>query len=317
MINEEYEFTYILDTSIYSSLPSGLSLNPLTGEISGVATAEQENRTYTIKATNELNRVIISRINIKISSSLENINNFIYPETILAKDFSDNLFTLKPSFSAGNNIGFSSPSLPSGVILDSTSGLITGNLSSYLPLTEYTITASNSKPSTAIFKLQIGCDLLKTNITVGEFYIFSTVDTINNRIEEFFNYSLGYISKGSYCNANFGPSRGLLSKNFFFNSVGSYIPESILGIVLYRKVKKSDNTALNSFLVFEVKGNLTSVSLNWNKITFRNNIYLKGTATVFYNSSTDSTVYIFNNQITNPYFYQNGYTEIIINNASS
>ena len=102
-------------------------------------------------------------------------------------------------------------------------------------------------------------------------------------------------------------------RGFYFPD---FLPNLIKSIITYYRIRKSTNTVYENFLILEIKGDLKTgnPTINWTKLIFRGNIFLKSTAEVFYNSSTDSTIYKFN-QSFNPNFFQNELTEIIINNT--
>jgi hypothetical protein len=317
IINESRDFIFTLSDSIFQ-LPTGLSLNSLSGEISGTATTAIGYSKYRITATSSVDlRQIYADLEILISASEIEITGFSYSSSDLVKDLSDNYIFLTPVFSTGTNLSYSvSPSLPSGLTLDTNSGIISGSLTTSFNKTSYTITASNTL--SALFKtysLSITSYILNFRLKTGEIQITNSNAIINDRNEELYDYSLGYISKKSYCNKFYGTNRGTLSKNFFYDRSNNFLPDMIKSIITYYRVKKSDNTIYDIFFILEIKGNLVGATINWNKIIFRENIFIKSNATVFYDSATDSTIYKFN-QPFNANFYQNDFTEIIINNET-
>lgn len=317
IIKESKNFYFSIVPSQYL-FPPGLTLNSDTGELSGTVIATQIPITYRIIGTSLTeNKVIHSDVEVFISNSEIEITDFKYSESSLIKDKNDNAIFLIPSYTTGTNITYSSPSIPSGVSLDSTSGIISGNLSTIFDETTYTITASNGVVGkNKTFNLKITSHILRFYLRSERIEIIESNQLIEGRNEELFDYSAGYITKNSYCDLNYGTNKGLLSKNFFFDRNNNFLSDLILGIVTYYRVRKSTNTIYDSFLILEIKGDLVtgSPSINWNKLIFRENIFLKNSVTtqLFYNSATNSTIYKFN-QTFNSNFYQNQPTEIIIN----
>ena len=311
VLKEEYEFLFYLNSK-GQSLPSGLSLNSVTGEISGIPTVSKELNTYEIYARITDNKKLICKLNIIVSPSDINITNFKYLENSIIKDLDDDYVYLKPTVETGTSITYSSnTTLPSGIILDSKSGIISGNFSQSIPNTTFNIIATNSLGSST-FPIQMLCSILRFELKTGEYYVTNSTTLIDGRVEELFNFSLGYIDKNSYCNKNYGYNRGLLSKNFFYNSSNDLKPGLIKGIINYKSIRKSTNLIFENFFLLEIKGNVSSTTILWNQIIFRTNIYLKNSVNRFYVPETDSTVFKFNNTISNADFIQNGSTEIVI-----
>ena len=315
VLNEEYEFLFYLNTSNNSPFPLGLNFNTTTGEISGVPTTPTELTTYEIYAKYSDNKKLIAKLNIIISGSPIAIKNFSYSENYILRDLDDDYLYLKPSIDEGTSVTFSmapsSPAIPSGIILDSKSGIISGNFSSSFSTTNFIIRATNSL-GTSDYTIAMLCDILRFELKTGEYEVYTTSEIINGRSEELFNFVLGYIDKNSYCNLNFGKNRGLLSKNVFYNSSNVLTSKMIKAIINYKRIRKSTNSIFDNFFIFEIKGNLSVNSILWNTISFRTNSYPKNLVSRTYYPSTDSTVFRFTNTISNADFIQNGATEIII-----
>ena len=311
IINESKNFNFFFDLSSYS-LISGLTLNSSTGEISGIVNSTQDLVTYRIYANSLLEtKTLYSDLEVYVSDIETDITGFSYASDNLIKDKNDNSVFLVPDFISGTNITYSSsPDLPIGIILDPVSGIISGSLSSVFDKTSYNIIASNSKGNKT-FTINITSYILRLFISVDEIEIIESSSVIDQRLEGLFDYSSGYIAKNSFCSLNYGKTKGLISKNFFFDKDNNFIPDMILGLVTYYRIRKSTNTIYDSFLILEIKGNLVGNTINWNKIFFRDINFLKSNSTIFYNPSTDSTIY----KISQPIianFFQDQLTEIII-----
>ena len=138
-----------------SSLPTGLSINATTGEISGTPSAVSAAANYTVTASNA-NGSTTFGINITIQGS-----------TASSTDAPANLRYLSPLvFTAGQDITPISPtvngtvtsytvsSLPAGLIINATTGEISGTPTAVSAAANYTVTASNTNGSTT-FDLHI------------------------------------------------------------------------------------------------------------------------------------------------------------------
>ena len=132
----------VVSWSIDPALPSGLSLDTSTGEISGTPTVISDLTTYTITATNtggSLDVTIDITVNDIIPSAITYSSN-AYVET---KDSS--MTTGVPTVGGGPVVTWSvSPGLPTGLNIDSSTGEISGTPTVLSTLTTYTITATNT-----------------------------------------------------------------------------------------------------------------------------------------------------------------------------
>ena len=132
--------------SVSPSLPSGLSLNSSTGAISGTPSAVTSSATYTVTATNtggSTTADVTIVVNDIAPSSLA------YSPSSLTLTKGTAMTTVTPTSSGGAITNYSvSPSLPSGLSLDSSTGAISGTPTAVTSSATYTVTASNSGGST-------------------------------------------------------------------------------------------------------------------------------------------------------------------------
>lgn len=137
-----YNPFFTISANSPNHLPSDISINSLTGEITGIATVDNiSNINYTVDASYSISN---KHYNAKASLNIVITSNFSYPSSPYIKTTytpieidplfnvpytSDTLFTI-------------SPSLPSGLFLDASNGNISGNTSLVTPSTKYTVDAS-------------------------------------------------------------------------------------------------------------------------------------------------------------------------------
>ena len=132
-------------------LPSGLTLNGLTGVISGTPTRPSGPAIFAVTASYRGGHSTYSLV----LSVTEPPSHLSYPSP--AKGTVGAALTPLSPRIAGTVEHYSvTPSLPAGVVLDSTSGLIAGTPSVARTLTPYTITASSQAGNTSfIFLLAV------------------------------------------------------------------------------------------------------------------------------------------------------------------
>ena len=124
--------------AVSPELPPGLLLNGSTGVISGTPTRGSGPATFAVTATNRGGHSTFSLV----LSVTEPPSNLSYPSPVKAA-VGAALTPLSPRISGTVEYYSVTPALPPGVMLDSTSGLITGTPSVARTLAPYTITASS------------------------------------------------------------------------------------------------------------------------------------------------------------------------------
>ena len=131
----------VVSYSISPALPNGLTLNTSNGTISGTSTVISSTRTYTVTATNTggstTANLVITVNDIAPSNLSYNTPNTFYKNA--------QILSLTPTVSGGTVVSYSiSPSLPSGLTMNSSTGVISGTPSSISSATTYTVTATNT-----------------------------------------------------------------------------------------------------------------------------------------------------------------------------
>ena len=125
--------------SVSPALPSGISIDPGTGIISGTPTAVLPTSSYTVTASNNYGStsfVVVITVNDAAPIGLS------YPSPVVYTI--GDAVSIAPTVT-GNVSAYSvSPSLPSGLSIDTFTGVISGTATVVSPIATYTVTASNS-----------------------------------------------------------------------------------------------------------------------------------------------------------------------------
>ena len=152
----------ITSWSVSPSLPAGLALDASTGAISGTPTAITASGTYTVTAGNSGG---------SDTATITIVVNDVAPSSLT---YSPNAFTLTkgtamttviPTSSGGPVTSWSvSPSLPSGLSLDASTGAISGTPTAITASAAYTVTATNTGGSDTATTIEVN-DVAPSSIT--------------------------------------------------------------------------------------------------------------------------------------------------------
>ena len=135
----------VVSYRISTSLPAGLIFNTSTGVISGTPTALTATTTYSVIATNtggsDTADLDITVNDVPPNSLSYPTPNIFYNTVIIGN--------LNPTYSGGAVVSFSiSPSLSAGLNFNISTGVISGTPTIAYPITDYTVTATNTGGST-------------------------------------------------------------------------------------------------------------------------------------------------------------------------
>ena len=147
--------------SVSPSLPQGLSLDLSTGAISGTPTAVTSTAIYTITASNT-GGSDTATVTITVNDVAPSIS---YP-TIPSLTKGTPMTTATPISNAGAVVSYAvSPSLPAGLVLDTTTGAIWGTPTAISSSASYTITAVNSGGSDTATVTIVVNDIAPSSVT--------------------------------------------------------------------------------------------------------------------------------------------------------
>lgn len=131
--------------SVAPGLPAGMTLNAVTGAISGTPSAVTAQANYTVTASNAGGSTTAV---LQIAITLTAPANLVYPQTTINATTGVAVQPDVPSVEGVVTSYSVSPALPAGLQLDSTTGQITGTPTSAATQSTYVVTGSNSAGST-------------------------------------------------------------------------------------------------------------------------------------------------------------------------
>jgi hypothetical protein len=139
--------------TVQPALPAGLSLNPTTGKITGTPTAATPAASYLITAANGTGSTDFS---LTITVVLKPPTALSYP-TPRVFALGVPITPLHPTVAGLVSTYTVSPSLPTGLALNATTGVISGTPTALVSAADYTVTATNGAGSTT-FDISITVD---------------------------------------------------------------------------------------------------------------------------------------------------------------
>ena len=136
----------VVSYAVSPALPTGLTLNTSTGVISGTPSAVTTTATYTVTASNTGGSTTAS-VSITVNDVAPSSLSYSSNPTSYTKDtvISDNT----PTSSGGAVVSYAvSPALPTGLTLNTSTGVISGTPTTFATAADYTVTATNTGGST-------------------------------------------------------------------------------------------------------------------------------------------------------------------------
>ena len=136
--------------AVAPALPTGLSLDPATGILSGTPTAASPVTTYTVTATNSAGSTT-AQVVISVTAGTPPIQapaNLTYASPLVGVIVNTPMTPDLPNNTGGVVSSYSvNPSLPAGLALDPNTGTISGTPTAKAPAATFTVTAANATGS--------------------------------------------------------------------------------------------------------------------------------------------------------------------------
>jgi hypothetical protein len=157
-----------LSFSVMPSLPSGLSLDSTSGQVSGTPTATLADTSFTVTVTDANNHTASASFDLTVNSAV--LASVSAASTALTQN---HVASFKPINGSGGTGSLSysiTPALPSGLVLDTTTGTISGTPSATLTATIFTVTVTDANLATASnsFSLAINSAVAAAQTTATE-----------------------------------------------------------------------------------------------------------------------------------------------------
>ena len=166
--------------AIGPSLPTGLSFNTATGQITGTATVAWAATTYSVTVTDANSVAAANTFSLTVNSAVA--ATLVVPTQILVVGGTAASFTPVTGSGGTSTLTYSiSPLLPAGLSFSTSTGAITGTQTAASPATNYTVTVADSLSATAsaTFNLTVNGVVTATQL------IPSSMLTLNKSVTPF------------------------------------------------------------------------------------------------------------------------------------
>ena len=169
---------------ISPSLPGGLSFNTTNGLVSGTPTVTSGATTYTVTVTDGLSQTSSKTFSMTVNAPALTTTLAVSSRTPQINIY-DSFTPVTASGGYGTKVWSISPSLPSGMYLNTSNGLVYGTLTSDLSTTSYTVTVTDdlSQTSSKSFSMATAYTPFVTPVTYDtNTYRFGFSTSSNNSI---------------------------------------------------------------------------------------------------------------------------------------
>ena len=136
--------------AVTPTLPSGLSLHPTTGVVSGTPTATAAQAVYTVTGTNSLGSTT-ANLTLTVTVAPTPPTSLTYSANPVTYPTNAAITPNRPSNTGGSIDAYSVvPTLPDGLLLDTATGIIAGTPSTAVAQAPYVVTGTNAAGSTTV-----------------------------------------------------------------------------------------------------------------------------------------------------------------------
>ncbi|MBS1960622.1 MAG: putative Ig domain-containing protein [Bdellovibrionales bacterium] len=171
----------ITSYSVNPALPNGLVLNATTGVITGIPTAVSGQSSYTVTGSSAAGSTSVV-LKIQVNDIAPSLLSYTVNPMVLSRTMA--IAANSPKFSGGTPTSYTSnPALPAGLVLNATTGVITGTPSVVAAAANYVITASNSGGAATVSLSITVNDIAPTMLAYNQaiaFYVVGTAITANS-----------------------------------------------------------------------------------------------------------------------------------------
>lgn len=163
--------------SVSPGLPTGMSINPSTGVVSGTPTASSASATYLITATDSVVAAKVGTSTLVIAVDAATVGLAPTSQSVLGA--ANSAITATTPFTPTGLVGAVSyavsPDLPSGLTLNASSGVVSGTPTNAQPATSYLITATGATSGRASATINISVSSSSATMTPAQ-------QTLNGRV---------------------------------------------------------------------------------------------------------------------------------------
>ena len=151
--------------TITPALPTGLSINASTGQITGTPTAPLANRVQTVRVTDANSVFATATFNLSITTPAAlTVTVAVATKKLMVGKVAASFIPVTTRGGYGSNVFTINPALPAGLSLNAATGAITGTASASISATSHSITVTDANGGTvsASFSLQVSPALVAT-----------------------------------------------------------------------------------------------------------------------------------------------------------
>ena len=236
-----------LGFSILPALPSGLSLDPANGSISGTPIIASDETVYTVTAN--FGEGVTDNFELTLTTVNPGIIRYGSSNPIYRIGAAIN--SNEPILTGGAPTAYSvSPALPAGLLFDTATGIISGTPAEVSPASDYTVTATYADTPDAVFTLNIRTRAIPV-------FLGRDNDTLTNFTSLGEWNTDGEVDGWTFARINANVAAGTLTANStggdpIMNRAG--LIDTTLGLTIEIRLRQSDNEPVQFFWADDTGG---------------------------------------------------------------